>query len=87
MGGSAANIASWWSDRAIYNKEVLSMITILKQQCVGESGGYIEAIGLSTDTKPSKIGALYVTNGSAVLEMDTGDLYLYDEAGQTWIKQ
>lgn len=63
------------------------MITILKQQCVGENGGYIEAIGLSTDTKPAKIGSLDVTNGSAVLEMDTGDLYLYDEAGQTWIKQ
>ncbi len=63
------------------------MITILKQQCVGENGGYVEAIGLSTDTKPTKIGSLGVTNGSAVLEMDTGDLYLYDEAGQTWIKQ
>lgn len=63
------------------------MITILKQQCVGENGGYVEAIGLSTDIKPMKMGSLDVSNGSVYLEMDTGDIYLYDEAGQTWIKQ
>lgn len=35
---------------------------------------------LSTDTKP----ATGVPNGSRCLEMDTGDLYIYDAANNTW---
>lgn len=38
--------------------------------------------GLAADTKP-----LDVPNGSEYLEMDTGDKYLFDAAGSTWIKQ
>ena len=37
--------------------------------------------GLSTDDK-SKIAGL--RNGWAFLEMDTGKVYLYDEANNTW---
>lgn len=39
-------------------------------------------VGLSTDTKPT--GA---DNADAFLEMDTGDVYLFDEANIRWIKQ
>lgn len=37
--------------------------------------------GLSTDTKPTG-----VPNGSRFLEMDTGDVYMYDADGSTWIQ-
>lgn len=37
--------------------------------------------GLSTDTKPTG-----VPNGSRFLEMDTGDVYMYDADGITWIQ-
>lgn len=35
---------------------------------------------LSTDTKPT----VSVTNGSRLLEMDTGKTYIYDEENATW---
>ena len=40
-------------------------------------GGYVyrEYAGLSTDTKPTED----VTTGSLFLEVDTGDVYAYDE--------
>ena len=42
---------------------------------------YIEAAGLSTDPKPSG-----VVTGSLFMEVDTGDVYAYDEAGTQWDK-
>ena len=44
---------------------------------------YFEFAGLSSDTKPT--GDLYST-GSLFLEVDTGDVYAYDEAGAEWGK-
>lgn len=41
----------------------------------------IEAYGLAADTKPTD----NVANGSAFVEMDSGKVYFYDEANQTWI--
>ena len=35
---------------------------------------------LSTDTKPT-IG---ITNGSTCLEIDTGDIYIFDADSQSW---
>ena len=43
---------------------------------------YYEFSGLHDDTKPT----YGVANGSLFLEMDTGDVYAYDEAGETWLK-
>lgn len=37
--------------------------------------------GLSTDTKP-----LDAPNGSTFLEMNTGDVYMFNEAAKTWVK-
>ena len=37
---------------------------------------------LSTDTKPTA----NIVTGSVALEVDTGDIYLYDEASTTWNK-
>lgn len=46
-----------------------------------ESGkDYVEMAGLSTDAKPT---AGLVT-GSLFLEVDTGDVYAFDETTDTW---
>ena len=49
---------------------------------------YLELAGLSTDTKPvDPMNAMVVTaTGSRFLEVDTGDVYAYDENGATWHK-
>ena len=41
---------------------------------------YVEAAGLSTDTKPTD----GIATGSLFLEVDTGDVYAFDEDGGTW---
>ena len=48
-------------------------------------GGYkfIVATGESTTTKPTG----KIANGSAFLEADTGDVYLWRESNKTWVKQ
>ena len=45
----------------------------------GTRKAYIEGSCLSTDAKTTD-----VTNGSILLEMDTGKVYMYDETGNTW---
>lgn len=43
--------------------------------------------GLSTDTKPTEaFDGLPITNGSTYLEIDTGYVYLYNAAADTWAK-
>lgn len=41
-----------------------------------------DCIGLSSDTKPED-----AKNGDMFLEMDTGNLYAYDEENHEWIQQ
>lgn len=49
----------------------------------GSKKKYMEFAGLSTDEKP--IEDHYAT-GSVFLEVDTQDVYFYDEASAAWIK-
>ena len=42
----------------------------------------IEAACLSTDTKPTT----GIANGSLCIEIDTGDIYMFDAAGAEWDK-
>ncbi len=58
------------------------MIRILNEKPVGGALRYIEASGLSTDTKPTS----GIITGSTFLEADTGDVYIYDEVTGTWNK-
>lgn len=51
------------------------MVSVLNQQ--------IKYAGLSTDAKPT-VGVL---NGDLFFEINTGDTYLYDFAGEQWVKQ
>lgn len=44
---------------------------------------YREFFGLSTDDKPT---GLKIITGSKFTEVDTGDVYMFDEVGKTWAK-
>ena len=58
------------------------MIRILKEEPQFDDIRYVELAGLSTDSKPKK----YAT-GSLFLEVNTGDVYAYDESSTgTWTK-
>ena len=41
--------------------------------------------GLSTDTKPSASAGDELHNGDKLIEMDTGTIYFYDQAGDRWL--
>ncbi len=64
------------------------MIRVTYQQVLASSAptedgafvSYIEAAGLSTDTKPED----NIATGSLFLEVDTGDVYAFDEVGGEW---
>ena len=43
---------------------------------------YIEAFGLSTDSKPTG-----VVTGSVFVEVDTGKAYFYSEDSESWVEQ
>ena len=56
------------------------MIRILKEINFDGDNKYIEAAGLSTDTKPVED----LITGSRFTEVDTGDVYAFDETGGAW---
>ena len=59
------------------------MIRILKEINFDGDNKYIEAAGLSTDTKPVED----LITGSRFTEVDTGDVYAFDETDTgTWHK-
>ena len=57
------------------------MIRMLVREPQLDDIHYVELAGLSTDTKPTGFAT-----GSSFFEVDTSDVYFYDEAGKTWIK-
>ena len=59
------------------------MVRALVQRAFDASKMYFEFVGLSTDDKPKARGV----TGSQFIEVDTGDLYRFDESGSgTWHK-
>ena len=60
------------------------MITLVKDDTKKE----LDLNGLSTDTKPTvSFEGLKLTNGSTFFEMDTQNVYFYDEAADDWLDQ
>ena len=60
------------------------MVRMIKKKPLEDGGFYTEFSGLSTDDKP-----LGYATGSLFLEVDTGDVYAYDEEGNSgseWCK-
>lgn len=56
------------------------MIRITKERIIEGNKKYIEAAGLSTDTKPTAD----IVTGSLFLEVDTGNVCAFDETGGEW---
>lgn len=54
------------------------MISPVNERC-------IELRGLSTDKKPLKKDYKLLGNGSTFLEMDTAQLWMYDEENDRWL--
>ena len=59
------------------------MVSIVERKWIGHDISYIEAFGLSKDNKPSE----GIITGSVFVEVDTGNVYLYDNESDTWIQQ
>ena len=58
------------------------MVRVTEHKFIKAGLKYFEFAGLSTDEKPTEM----VATGSVFIEVDTGDVYLYDEEGGTWSK-
>ena len=58
------------------------MFTTIKAHYAGNEKSYVEAACLSTDTKPTD----GIANGSVCLEMNTGKVFVFNEAGGVWVE-
>ena len=58
------------------------MFTNLSAIYYGNDKILIEAACLHADSKPTT----GIANGSLCLEIDTGDIYAFNEAGSAWVK-
>ena len=58
------------------------MVRILKQEQFDPDQSYIEATGLSTDTKPTT----GIITGSTFMEVNTGNVFMFDEVSSEWKK-
>ena len=59
------------------------MVRITDNRMITNDGKHlIEAYGLSTDTKPTE----KILQGSIFIEIDTSNVYWFNEASNTWVK-
>ena len=56
------------------------MVRILEERTFVPDKKYIEAAGLSTDSKPKA----NIVTGSQFIEVDTGTVYFFDEVSNAW---
>ena len=56
------------------------MFTVIKAHYAGNEKSYIEGACLAADTKPTD----GIANGSIIIEIDTGKLYMFNETGSAW---
>lgn len=60
------------------------MVTLSKDDTTNE----LSFKGLSTDTKPTvNYNSLKITNGSSFFQLDTQEVYFYDESTDSWLAQ
>lgn len=59
------------------------MVRSIASRSLGDDLIYHEFSGLSTDTKPTGTD---IATGSTFVEVDTGDVYFFDEESNTWLK-
>ena len=59
------------------------MVRITNETTYPANTRYIEAFGLSTDSKPTT----GIITGSVFVEVDTGKAYLFNETTSAWVEQ
>ena len=59
------------------------MVRFTKELSLPDNSRYVEACGLSTDTKPTT----GIVTGSIFVEVDTGNVFFYNEASSSWVEQ
>lgn len=62
------------------------MVTIFKSYKTEGNKVTYELRGLADDSKPTKVEENVVDNGSEFIEIDTGDVYMYDLDNTSWYK-
>lgn len=63
------------------------MVTIynVRKSNIEDGGKFlVDLVGLSTDDKPTTLNGGAIENGSSFIEIDGGDLYLYDLENEEW---
>ena len=58
------------------------MFTNKKSVYVGNEKCLVESACLSTDSKPTT----GIANGSICIEMNTGKIFMFNEAGSAWVE-
>lgn len=68
---------------------MISIYDVKKSEMLTHPNGEVfylcELRGLSTDVKPKTIKNGSIENGSSFIEIDTGDIYLYDLHNEEWM--
>lgn len=59
------------------------MIRTIESKLTDTNRAYVELAGLSTDTKPTD----GLATGSIFTEVDTGTVFFFDDASDTWVEQ
>lgn len=59
------------------------MVTFSGISRVNSETPYCEGFCLSTDTKPTD----GIANGSILVEIDTGNVFFFNEEASTWVEQ
>ena len=59
------------------------MIRAIVERAFTPEKNYVELFGLSTDAKPTS----GIVTGSVFVEVDTGKVYLFNEAASAWVEQ
>lgn len=64
------------------------MVTLYKNDNVRKTTDgqttYCELRGMSTDTKPTEINGMKIGNGSVFIEIDTQEVFIFNETTQEW---
>ena len=68
---------------------MVTIYNVKKSEMINHPNGEVfyilELRGLSTDVKPTEIENGTIENGSVFIEIDTGDVYLYNGYTKEWL--
>ena len=64
------------------NERGITMITYNKSTQATDKTVYVEGVCLSSDAKPTS----GIANGSMLIEINTGKIFMFNEAGSAWVE-